>query len=81
MKAGLREPRIHTEHSIMLADIRRYWAMRNNRYIQGRTQWPICRSIHRPQSEQEAKFYGLAGAVYRAPLPMTVRTDWIFLET
>ena len=62
---GLREPRIHTYHRVMLSEIRVEGSTLNSRYRQRRTQCPIQRSIHRPQTKLEAAFDNLKNEVYR----------------
>ena len=77
---GLRETRLHTDHRIMLVEIRREGETCNRRYRWGRKRWPIRRSIHMTQPEQEETFNDIKGKVDRALRPMTARADWISAE-
>ena len=75
MNLGLREPRLHIDHRMMLAEIRREGVTRNKRYRWGRIRWPIRRSIHRPQPEREATFDDINDELDRDLRPTAVRED------
>ena len=78
---GLREPRLNTDHRVMLSVIRGERVTRNKSYRRGITRWPIWRITRRPHPELKAAFKDLKYAVYKAPWPTTTRSDWILAET
>ena len=75
MNAGLREPRLHMDHRMILAEIHGEGAMCNKRYRQGITWWPIQRIIHRPQTEQDATLDNLKDTVDKDMRSTTARVD------
>ena len=52
MNGGLREPILHTDYRMILAEICGEGVTRNKRHRWGRTWWPVWRIIHSPQLER-----------------------------
>ena len=61
---------LHTYNRMVLAVLQGEGALRNCRYVQRRTHWPIVPEEVRPQIEGEAAFVTLIGEVDRAQRPM-----------
>ena len=72
-KAGVGEARMHTDHQMVLAELRGERAQRNGNYRQWRRCCPIKPRIVRPLTEGEAEFATLKREVERAQWPTSAQ--------
>ena len=79
--AGLQESCHGTDHNIILAMLQGEGALRNCRYIRGRTCWTIQPKAARHQTKGEVDFLELKGEVTRSPQPTKARASWISQDT
>ena len=55
----VREPRVLTDHQMILVELKGYGVRRNHNYCKGRTTWPIVITKGSPIQEEDVIFYDL----------------------
>ena len=75
--AGIREAQMHTDHRMVLSELRGEGAQHNVAYLLRRRFWSIKSHRVRPMTEIEAVFTTLKGGVDRTQHPTKARASWI----